>query len=166
MSWPFTLWIILKKKHVKIYLYILSFLNIGMVGSVKKKCLKKIKKTGTVCLLHSQYHAHVHISVTKWCLVGYGTGALWHVRNMSIDLVLLKVEYFVSAQKEFIADWINEVDEGALWICFYWWEGGWINKWRTAESRSAALRIHVVVVVGYQVPSLWFTATHLRIEYR
>ena len=23
----------------------------------------------------------VHIFVTKWCIVGYGTGALWDLRN-------------------------------------------------------------------------------------
>ena len=27
---------------------------------------------------------HMHISVTKWCIVGYGTGALWDLRNWSI----------------------------------------------------------------------------------
>ena len=27
---------------------------------------------------------HVHISVTKWCIVGYGTGALWDLCNRSI----------------------------------------------------------------------------------
>ena len=25
---------------------------------------------------------HVHISVTKWCIVGYGIGALWDVQQV------------------------------------------------------------------------------------
>ena len=29
----------------------------------------------------------VHISVTKWCIVGYGTGALWDLWNGSIVTV-------------------------------------------------------------------------------
>ena len=29
---------------------------------------------------------HVHISATKWCVVGYETGVLWDLRNMSIAL--------------------------------------------------------------------------------
>ena len=28
---------------------------------------------------------HVHISVTKWCIVGYRTGALWDLHNRSIS---------------------------------------------------------------------------------
>ena len=29
----------------------------------------------------------MHISVTKWCTVGYGTGALWDSRNKSIHVL-------------------------------------------------------------------------------
>ena len=28
---------------------------------------------------------HGHISVTKWCIVGYGANALWDLYNNSID---------------------------------------------------------------------------------
>ena len=28
---------------------------------------------------------HMHISVTKWCIVGYGTGALWDLSDRSIQ---------------------------------------------------------------------------------
>ena len=31
---------------------------------------------------------HVHIAVTKWCLVGCGTGALWNLCNRSITKVV------------------------------------------------------------------------------
>ena len=38
--------------------------------------------------------AHGHISVTKWCMVGYGTGALWDLCNMPIaELIEYLVEY-------------------------------------------------------------------------
>ena len=30
---------------------------------------------------------NVHITVTKWCTVGYGTGALWDSRNKSIHVL-------------------------------------------------------------------------------
>ena len=30
---------------------------------------------------------HVHISVTKWCIVGYETGALWDLYNRFIEMV-------------------------------------------------------------------------------
>ena len=33
----------------------------------------------------------VHISVTKWCIVGYGTGALWDLWNWSIRFSLANV---------------------------------------------------------------------------
>ena len=32
----------------------------------------------------TEMHTHVHISVTIWCIVGYGTGALWDLCNRSI----------------------------------------------------------------------------------
>ena len=32
----------------------------------------------------TEMYAHVHISVTKWCIAGYGTGALWDLCNMSL----------------------------------------------------------------------------------
>ena len=32
---------------------------------------------------------HVHISVTKWCIVGYGTGALWDLCSQPIDTLQL-----------------------------------------------------------------------------
>ena len=35
-----------------------------------------------------KYPTHVHISVTKWCIVGYGSDALWDLGNRSIVPVL------------------------------------------------------------------------------
>ena len=32
----------------------------------------------------TQMCTNVHISVTKWCIVGYGTGALWDLCNRSV----------------------------------------------------------------------------------
>ena len=32
----------------------------------------------------TEMSTHVQISVTKWCIVGYGTGALWDMCNRSI----------------------------------------------------------------------------------
>ena len=29
----------------------------------------------------------VHISVAKWCIVGYGTGALWDLCNRSVEIL-------------------------------------------------------------------------------
>ena len=33
------------------------------------------------CTILSQKYAHIHISVTKWGIVGYVTGELWHLCN-------------------------------------------------------------------------------------
>ena len=35
----------------------------------------------------------VHISVTKWCIVGYGACALWDICNWSIEGIVLKRKY-------------------------------------------------------------------------
>ena len=45
----------------------------------------------------TQMCTHVHISVTKWCSVGYGTGALWDLCNRSMAVTwhtLLTCTYF------------------------------------------------------------------------
>ena len=36
---------------------------------------------------------HVHISATKWCIVGYGTGALWDLCDSSIDSPYKGLQY-------------------------------------------------------------------------
>ena len=39
------------------------------------QCMRQISHNPSFC--HRYVHRHVHISVTKWCIVGYGSGALW-----------------------------------------------------------------------------------------
>ena len=42
------------------------------------QCIQQISHNAPFC-------THLHISVTEWCIVGYGTGALWDfICNMSI----------------------------------------------------------------------------------
>ena len=42
------------------------------------------EKYPTMHLFVTEMCTRVHISVTKWCIVGYGTGALWDLRDGSI----------------------------------------------------------------------------------
>ena len=32
----------------------------------------------------TEMRTHVHISVTKWCILGYGVGSLWYLSNRSV----------------------------------------------------------------------------------
>ena len=40
-------------------------------------------------------HIYVHISVTKWCILGYETVALWNLCNRSITYVIVKNIWFL-----------------------------------------------------------------------
>ena len=53
-----------------------------------------LDKYPTMHYLVTEMCTHVHISVTKWCIVGYATVALWHLRKRSaLALLALKPEY-------------------------------------------------------------------------
>ena len=39
---------------------------------------------------HLTNPTRVHIFVAKWCIVGYGTGAVWHLCNRSIGNVIMR----------------------------------------------------------------------------
>ena len=42
------------------------------------QCIRQMSHNAPFC------NRNVHISVTKWCIVGYGTGALWDLCDRSI----------------------------------------------------------------------------------
>ena len=52
--------------------------TIGYPISQIPLCIWQISHNAPFC------NRNVHISVTKWCIVGYGTGALWDLYNRSI----------------------------------------------------------------------------------
>ena len=53
------------------------------------QCTRQISHNAAFC------NRNVHISVTKWCIVGYGTGALWDLCNRSVVNILKKSEQCV-----------------------------------------------------------------------
>ena len=55
------------------------------------QCIREITYNAWFC------NKMVHISVIKWCIVGYGTGALWGLCNRSIDY--LNILFLVSKSK-------------------------------------------------------------------
>ena len=66
------------------------------------QCLTQISHNATFC---TEMCAHVHISVTEWGVVKYGTDALWYLCNRSNDnpVMLLSTENTNCAHHETIA---------------------------------------------------------------
>ena len=58
----------------------------------------------------------VHISVTKWCIVGYGTGALWDVCNRSIITSLRNLTNLSAAIERGLPKF-----SGIVLLCIYIW---------------------------------------------
>ena len=46
------------------------------------QCIRQISHNAPLC--SKNVHTSVHISVTKWCIVGYETGALWNLSDRCI----------------------------------------------------------------------------------
>ena len=55
-------------------------LNLSLSLSQTPQCIRQIFHNAPL------FNRIVHISVTKWCIVGYGTGALWDLWGWSISL--------------------------------------------------------------------------------
>ena len=50
---------------------------------------------------------HVHISVTKWCIVGHGTGALWDLCNRSIKMMGVITNPCLNLPYTLLVKWSN-----------------------------------------------------------
>ena len=46
------------------------------------RCIRQLSHNATFCNMCTR----VHISVTKWCIVGYGTASLWDLCNRSMTI--------------------------------------------------------------------------------
>ena len=78
------------------------------IGTMFRKYTKEIdpshkshNESGKYSTMHhfvTEMCTHVHISVTKWCIVGYGVGALWDLYKRSImpDCPLLCHDYVLN----------------------------------------------------------------------
>ena len=67
---------------------------------------------------------HVHISVTKWCIVGYGTGVLWDLcyRSVTWTFVTMVLCGIVCEIRSLLTHWLlgnfNSILEKWLWSWF------------------------------------------------
>ena len=57
------------------------------VRNPSRKSHNALDKYPTIHYFVTEMCTHVHISVTKWCIVGYGTDAFWHLCDKSISPV-------------------------------------------------------------------------------
>ena len=65
-----------KSKRAFIWIWNTPFHGIQVNRSISQipQCISQISHNAPFC---NRMCTHVHISVTKWCIVGYGAGAFW-----------------------------------------------------------------------------------------
>ena len=87
----------------------------------------------------------VHISVTKWCIVGYGTGALWYFDNRSNDLSFLEYSTFSTRT-------VNET----MWINFQWYWRWWSKCYGKSFTETLKENISNLVVSALWLLLAWY----------
>ena len=53
-------------------------------GQLRGKCFHFMTSSCNAPFCSRSVHTHVHNSVTKWCIVGCGSGAMWDLCNKSV----------------------------------------------------------------------------------
>ena len=61
------------------------------------QCIRQLSHYALFC---NRNNGNVHISVTEWCIMGYGTGALWDLCNRSIECFSLLIFFVLGHCKD------------------------------------------------------------------
>ena len=109
-----------------------------------------------------------HICVTKWCISGYGFGALWDLCNGSIDLAKI---WFLVNKSEFLGikrSWIEKTIDMETWFLFAANKNAFFNNSGTRLAQRAETGLFDPVIFTVSLSSIqcnhvgWPFSTKLR----
>ena len=109
----------------------------------------------------------MHIYVTKWCIVGYGTGALWDLWDDSIvGAMMEKIDLFYNGRcfvtiYEIVRAWIFPIQVTLKSRKFHFASDKTVHHFVTEMCRCVHISVTKLCIVGYGLVRCGICATGL-----